>query len=78
MARPRTPNTANAVAAASARRVRGGQETKAATLRSAGWLVVAPEDVAAVIEALAAQPDYIHWLTGAVSAATRDNIRDLS
>jgi hypothetical protein len=41
MARPKTPNTA---AATEARR-RLGLLTKAAALREAGWLVVAPEQV---------------------------------
>lgn len=42
MARPKNPNTVAATAAT----IRRGQESKAAALRQAGWLVLDPETVA--------------------------------
>jgi hypothetical protein len=44
MSAPEQPRTAKATAAV----VRRGQETKAAALRQAGWLVIPPEAVAAL------------------------------
>lgn len=48
MPAPKRPNTAAATEAAAAVARRRGQETKAADLRDAGWLVFPPEQAAEV------------------------------
>lgn len=52
MPAPKKPNTAAATAAV----VRRGQETAAAKLREAGWLVVPPEEVDQWIRTASAPP----------------------
>jgi 3-methyladenine DNA glycosylase Tag len=53
MPAPKRPNTAKATETAAALARRRGQETKAAALREAGWLVVPPEQVEDTQAALA-------------------------
>lgn len=46
MPAPKRPNTTAATAAV----VRRGQETQAAKLRAAGWLVLSPEEAATILD----------------------------
>lgn len=43
MPAPKRANTSPATQAATAKRIRAGQETQAARLRAAGWIAVPPE-----------------------------------